>query len=350
MYPDQSRSQIMRIGGKKRFISTCVIFLFCLKTFIDSPFLTKKKLWTLPLSIPEEKKNLTLPFFYTMTSWPKTFLEKPIYYMIPYEKGPPLKFIGRILVYLEKNKGHFSNEIILEGPKTPPGFLSQKDLRNCFLKNTSFHCIKARKNSIKRHLKEMNLFPFFPPTLYWFEVENPALDQEEKIQGIYLSGYTKKQTLQDRFIIVNKKGIHQTFILNRKRTTSGLFAFEEIQKIIGSLKNFNDLSFQRNWINQLISKIELSSLEKIQDKHEFLLKFSEIQAMLMSKISLEPSHFDSYYHLAGICGTYGKNSEYLNNDWKLTCSQNLSSAYQFAKDLNPTEPRIILIEQILRQH
>ena len=115
-----------------------------------------------------------LAFHYTLAAWPP-----PRAYFIPYEFGPPKRFVGKVEALWSSNKAsavdsnsdvesHYASEkLVFEGPKTPQIFASgevtRKDLKDCVLGAPSFHCAWTRELAIKRPLRrnaQTRLFAF----------------------------------------------------------------------------------------------------------------------------------------------------------------------------------------------
>jgi hypothetical protein len=56
-----------------------------------------------------------LPFFFSLGAWPRTYAGKPVFYTLPYEKGPPDRFVGHLSARWEDP----GTRVTFEGPKTP---------------------------------------------------------------------------------------------------------------------------------------------------------------------------------------------------------------------------------------
>lgn len=56
-----------------------------------------------------------LPFFFSLGAWPKSYGDRPVFYSLPYEKGPPSRFIGHLTARWEDP----GTRVTFEGPKTP---------------------------------------------------------------------------------------------------------------------------------------------------------------------------------------------------------------------------------------
>lgn len=112
------------------------------------------------------------------------------------------------------------------------------------------------------------------------------------------------------------------------------------------MATFSELNPGQTWINRELSEIHIDQLESQQNAPAFLPKVAEIQSDLISKISVEPSSLDSYFHLAGtsylVFTHLGNKIDFI----KGTAYQNLSSAYQFAQDLSPADSRTLQIQKM----
>ncbi len=324
------------------------------KIVFQNPVWLSASLWNFEPFIPSSKDWMVTPFFYVMGGWPKTFNGKPILYSLPYEKGPPSRFIGHTVAYWDAP----DIKLVLEGPKTPDKAGSQKELKECILGHafpsthsiysldSAYHCIFAREQALTRHIKELEAAHPSSWTLKWFMVNNAMLPPEDRPQGIYLSASGDTWT-QDRFILINSQGIHQTLILTRPKNESGSLAFDLIQKTVRSLRSFKELDPGRAWVNQELEEVRLRELQTNQDPVALTANLAEIQSLLISRISVEPGSFDSYFHLAGTSMILLKSLN-ASREKKLSIAlQNLQNAYHFAQDVAPADPRINLMQNLI---
>ncbi len=323
--------------------TTAAVFLATLSlshTLLRYPIGLRARPWQISPFVSLEKDWLTTPFFYSLGSWPKTFHEKPVFYTLTYEVGPPKHFLAHITAHWDSP----DIQLILEGPKTPPDSGTQESLKNCILNLNSYDCLILRENALSRHINEIQakhpesfqqrLQLSSSWTLKWFTVPSALIPPENQPQGIYLSA-AGEDWIEDRFIFIHSNGIHQTLIL--ERTPGSRDAFEVLQKIVGSLRIFNELDSGRDWVNEKLKGVQLSPLE---NSPFFLEKLTEIQALLVSKISLDPGSLDAYYHLAGTTFML------LHKLPRSFARTNLEAISRFAFDINPLDPKTGEIKEL----
>ncbi|MBI3535173.1 MAG: RDD family protein [Deltaproteobacteria bacterium] len=95
----------LSIPNLSAVISLTIIFFSCsiyiFYTWIyQHPMLQKASIITIKSADLEQNISYErLPWFYTIGYWPKYFIDaEPLSFSLPYEKGPPLKFPGHIIV------------------------------------------------------------------------------------------------------------------------------------------------------------------------------------------------------------------------------------------------------------
>ncbi len=261
---------------------------------ISSPIWKPIKNWNINLHSLSSNDVLEFPIFYISGKWPRFFNNHPIFYTLNYEKGPPSHFVSKITANWEPDDA----VVIFEGPKTPKNLGDQKLIKNCFNTKLSYSCTSIRQGFLSRHLDEIGIPKKSEVKINWFNVNNPDIPAEEQPQGVYLNSKNNKE-IQDRFIFINQSGIQQTIILKRSFGKNGQLAFNTLIKTISGLRNYNELNTSRFFVDQELKKIQLVDLEKKLNSIEFSKKLSEIQNLLISKISISPQSFETYYHLAG---------------------------------------------------
>ncbi len=75
-----------------------VALLFVQFTFLRHPLWMRATEISIPTFLPQSEDSFKFaPFFFALGAWPTRFNEKPIFYSIPYEKGPPQQFIGHVV-------------------------------------------------------------------------------------------------------------------------------------------------------------------------------------------------------------------------------------------------------------
>jgi hypothetical protein len=322
----------------------CVLISFAsVKGLVfEHPIWTRATLWKMDPFMPASSDWLVTPFFYTIGGWPKVYDGHPVLYTLPYEKGPPTRFIGHVIAELESP----DIRLILEGPKTPEKVKNQHELKECFLGGYNYSCLTQRESTLNRHISEIRSFSPKRWTLKWFTVDNPMLPPESQPQGIYLSAQSSS-SIQDRFIVIGNNGTHQAVILHRTKNAQGDLAFDLVQKTIRSLRVFEELNSGRAWINRELQSIRLDELQGIQNKEILTAQLAEVQGFLISRISVEPSSYDSYFHLAGTSLMLTKRARHFRDGIYFSANRNLQSAYKYATDLAPSDPRTTQIQNLV---
>jgi len=124
-------------------------------------------------------------------------------------------------------------------------------------------------------------------------------------------------------------------------------AFNLAQKIIGSMRSFENLEPGKAWASQELEKIQLDSLSNIQDPLFLEEKFAEIQSLLISRISVDPASLDTYYHLAGTSLLFLKAFSTRNEPYpKIYSLKNIESSAKYSKDISQHDSKTNLIEDI----
>ena len=316
-----------------------------------------------PQSGPEQNDWITIPLFYSIGAWPLRFQKQPIFFSLPYEKGPPTRFVGHIIA-------HWADaEIVLtfEGPKTPPHNDPIQPIKRCFTQDwSSFNhlsnCLYVREMILDRHFEALGAFQKTHWQIHWFEVDNQAIPATERPQGIYLLAESETK-IQERYILINKKGIHQTIILDRTTSSTSQFASDLLQKAIGTLRITDELNTGRAWINRQLTEINLRQMEQ-SDSTNNIFHLIEIQALLLAKISVDPKDHDAFYHLGGNASLLGKkirelpsliqnnNNELLETlnpllaEWIPIIKPMIHSSYLYLKDIAPENPQTIRLQNL----
>jgi hypothetical protein len=281
-----------------------------------------------------------LAFHYSLAAWPVAQS-----YFMPYEFGPPKRFVGRVEAKWNATSsvgsvdGYSDEKLVFEGPKTPMPFqsgeVSRKALKDCILGSPSLldggHCATIREISLERPLEEMRKLGYSNFKLKWFSAANPVLPEEERAQGIFLRGSAGKDRnrFEDRYILVSPKGMHQSLIFTYLDPNSP----EKVKLALGTLRFSDDLGPGRAWVDRELESIKLGSLPQPSDP-TYLLKLIEAEGLLVSKISVEPAPIDTYFHLAGIQAMllqYGKSHH--RGDIVDDAKQMLEQLHRFSDDI-----------------
>ncbi len=324
--------------------------LWCIREALwKHPLFLQSQDWELAPYFPVSNSDwMIVPFFYSMGAWPKAFMGHPVFYSIPYEKGPPQKFIGHIIA-----KWDLPNiKLTLEGPRTPTGLKKNREnLKLCLTQkwNYSIDCIDNREKALFRHIQEISKLKPKQWELKWFHIKNPALLEGEEPQGIFMSAQNEMQA-QDRFIFMSPSGAHQTFILDRPLTSEGDLARKIFEESIQSQRISNELNSGRAWVDKLLGSTEITRLNQVQNRENFLLQVSEIQALLLAKISVDPKTYESYFHLGGTSLMLAQMAiKERKSDITAIAKPLLLSAYQYAQDISPQDERTLQLKKMWQE-
>lgn len=320
------------------------------------PLLLEAREWHLapfaPLAIEADQTHWdSLPFYYLLGAWPTAFQGKPIFFTVPYEKGPPAQFIGRVIGRIR------SPEIMLtlEGPRTPEPAFKAEDVKYCLSKSWTdsqqgpLGCAKIREASLLRHIREMRKISPHDWEIRWFEVDNDSIPEVERVRGIYLKASNDRRG-EHRFVIITPTGTQQVVRLRVSTDNDGALAYEILEKSVRSLRLSEALYAGRALANRRLSETKLDELSQTPNLESFVKRVSEVQALLIAKISVEPKGIDAYYHLGGTAYMLLKKLEDLAkkspdsvvgdlsvkmNEWNAIEKPLLDASYRFAKDVAP---------------
>ena len=189
---------------------------------------------TLPATLPvnQSEKWEILPFYFSMAAWPLEFEQESVSYRVPYEKGPPDRFLGHIEVFWKMPK----IKVIFEGPKTPSLFqdrwtgekLPREVIHTCLTEVASlftlrFHCLEMREEMLLRHTREIQAELVGNARISgavgaewkmeWLNIANPVIPAAQQAQGILITAETKSNAIQ-RWILITERGSHQSIQLS----------------------------------------------------------------------------------------------------------------------------------------
>jgi hypothetical protein len=333
--------------------------LLTLTAFAGAVWMAREALWKHPLLIragelrlppfapPQGDAWTVIPLFYTLGAWPARFEGRPVLYSLPYEKGPPDRFVGRIIARWEAP----DVQVTIEGPKTPDGAPEADRLRDCVTAPWDrgqglVSCLRARERALMRHVQGIREIGPRDWDMRWFEVDNPSLEAGERPRGVYLAGWNATRA-QERYILMTSRGTYQAFIVDRPRTSRGDAAHEIAEQAIRSLRLTDDLAPGRLWVDRELGSIRLDTLEQTADTETFVGALSRVQALLLAKISVDPRTYDSYFHLGGTAMLLARHS--LKNgvsEWSATAAPMAQSVSRYARDLAPADPRTRQLEEL----
>lgn len=274
--------------------------------------------------------NSIYPLFYILGEWPTEFEGHPVVYRLPYESGPPKHFVPEVSAYWK-----FPDVIWkAEGPKTPEGIGSAQRVKNCFLENVSsrWSCLMVREKALRRHLAELRSWNAKEIKTQWWVVRNPQVDAQDQIQGIYLQAmHTSHLKIQDRLILIHPLGIHQAFILERATDSHGVKAFNQFKENLQTWSYFPTLQLSRMWITEHLQDL-LGNLNQQGQPHQDPRKLLQLQALHLSRISVDPSRANNYLDLAKSSIQLLQN---LPAHWQAEDDLRLNaySAYRYSRDL-----------------
>lgn len=300
-------------------------------------------------------------YYYSLGAWPARFGGAPVLHSVPYQKGPPQQFLGRFVALWEAPEVRLA----IEGPKTPTRgqdageaagaaidpALMQLCLGSLRIAEASLmECLRIRRAALGRHIEEMRQVGSADWQLRWFEVES-ALPGAERARGFHLRAQGPRK-IEERYVLVNSKGVHQAVILQREIGERGDQASELLEKSIRSQRLFATLDPGRAWTDRELSGIRLKELSEIQGHREFGVRIADIQSLLVSKISVEPRSLDAFFHLGGtslLLMQRASQSGIL--EWIALGRQNLQAAARYAEDVGiqqgHTDPRLKRIREMV---
>lgn len=324
-------------------------------------------------ALPREDRWSVMAFYYSLGAWPRTFQGNDVFYSLPYEKGPPIRFTGEVVARWSMPEVRVS----FEGPKTPlkrdHSLFSRSEVEQCVTHwlggslSGMMDCLDLREAVLERHIDALRLIKPVGWSMKWLRVNNPSLPASEQVQGIYLSAWNRGYG-QDRFILVTEKGTQQTFVLSYTISPEGNHAQELFQKAIRSLRVSDDLSPGRAWVDTSLERVRLQDLAPVetsryrQDYGSFLSfasRIADIQSLLISKITVDPQSYDAYFHLGGtslLLARYASLQKSLPGvDRDLGRANRISdlisqakpmvqTAYRYAQDVGPGNKRTALLQ------
>ena len=294
------------------------------------------------------------PFFYSLGAWPRQFNRKPVFYVLPYEKGPPAKFIG----HLQARWVPGDIDLTLEGPLTPKPYqlkaVSRETLKDCLtagVKNLASlaDCSSAREATLGKAISEMTKHESGGPEkweLSWIEIRNPAIPAEEQAQGVRIRA-TGRLLGEERVILISPHGTHQSFGLRYKLNAEGALAREKFEQSIRSLRLSDNLAPGQGWINRQLEAFELEDVLKFRDPDAALLKIADAETLLVSKASVDPATFETFFHLAGTAVLLVQIGASRNDpELSAIAKSVIQNSYRYARDISPGDPRTAKLETL----
>ncbi len=306
-------------------------------------------------SHPDARRWSVLPFYMTIGAYPRLWKEEPVWYQLPYVKGPPERFPARVLVRLPVSEA----TLVLEGPRTPEELRGKRDwVRACLTADSmrvrvAPECLKLRRGLLLRHSQEMRPGGSRPSEwgLAWFEVENPALGPESRPMGVYLRAVNSHHQVH-RFILITSEGQAQavTLELPVERAPEGSVPrlepeLEMMFQLVGSMSLHPTLAGSRSWADRRLSEVKLADVARRPE----LDRLGELAALLIAKTSVSPRQPDAFYHLAGVSMLLLKKSSKTPAAELVSAiaRPQVEASTQFMRDVAPSDPRNRQLEQML---
>ncbi len=293
---------------------------------------------------PENPNDDTiLPFGYTLGPWPEYFMGEPIVTRLTYQKGPPQKFIQTQTQIWKP----VEVELEIDGPRTLiPGFTANQ-WKECFSK--SFACISEKGKYLEFVFPDRAQHQKDEVTLTWLESQNPI-----SARGTHLT-ITAKTYQIDRYTIITDSGALQSFSLKSVSNPIGLQARELFLKTLASLKVKEDLGSARAWIQNKVAGVNLDEVRKIQNPKMRLERLILIQNWIYSLLSVDPTHAEPFFHLAGVTHLlaielmHSKQKYFENQEaWITSLKPLFETLILYVKDFPGSEAQVKNIESLLQ--
>lgn len=293
-----------------------------------------------------------LPFGYTLGPWPQFFYGQPIVMTMPFRPGPPKNFIPEMTQVWRPLEA----ELTLLGPHTVRKNWSAQKWKHCF--TSPFSCIPARKaliDSILSRSGDTNLNSIVELKANWFDSLDPL-----GARGLHLKLIFETHTIH-HYVVFTPMGVSQGFRLKGVRTLVGEDAHEILVKTLGGLKVKDELTSARDWIQRKIAAVVLSKVRRTQPTKARLTRLIQIQNWIFSLLSVNPTHLDSYFHLAGVTHLFAielmKSSRQKNEvrfdhqeAWINHAQPLLNALIQYAKGFPDSEKAIQNMEALLQDY
>jgi len=292
---------------------------------------------------------ITLPFYYAFGAWPKKFAGNPVFYELPYAKGPPTLFIGKVIA-----RWHMPDiRLVIEGPKSPEPRFSRADLKNCLTAHV-WSCIGLRRLALRRTLESLSYELADEKSMQWIEVRDPKVSGsiEQNPAGLLIRLHRGSEWIT-RWILITENGSHQAITLYDHGGSEGEAARVLAENTIRTLRVTDHLSATQSLAALKISELDLkSAIESKKKASDWLMGLAEIQATLLARVTVDPKDLNAYYHLGGSSLVFLKkieatrkeliektgNAEQVNwlvNDWSAAIKPMVETAARYATDVAP---------------
>jgi hypothetical protein len=285
-----------------------------------------------------------LPFGYTFGAWPSQFQGEPIVTKLTYQKGPPKKFIEKITQVWRP----VEVELQIDGPKTIVAGMDAGGWKACF--ESALACHSEKKQYVAEIFSDRAEHQADHVELTWFDSLDPT-----SARGTHLKIETPTYRI-DRYTVITESGATQTFSLKTVKGDVGDNARGVFLKILGGLKVKEDLQSSREWIQNKIKSVRLDEVQKIQDPKLRLTRLIQIQNWIYSLLTVDPTHVDPFFHLAGVTHMLAielmhSKQSYFNSQeaWILSFRPLFETLLAYAKDFPPgNEAMVKNIESLLQ--
>lgn len=323
--------------GAALTLSSSVVWILA----ANDPTLKKWNVVALPLSenVLKSPDLVTVPFSYLLAALPSKIGKEDLLWELPYLKGPPKSFIGRIdLIWNETDQ----NKISFSGPLTFSKNTSSNQLLNCF--NKFFGCSELRDEIFKKHLKINELFSEIS-TMEILRIENKELKENEIPYFLYLKGKSKTsigKTLEVALAINPNLSFQQISFEQRKSLVSESTLFKSLLTV---MRFSQELNAPRLFIDDKLSLFnQNSALNEKPTLSEIILA----EKLLLSKLSVDPTQLEPFYHLFRFSEMEYQVALKEKNLLSSARTRRLMSALlKYAKDIQPDHAFTKEMEQIL---
>lgn len=294
-----------------------------------------------------------LPFFFARGLWPSRFAGRPVFHSLPYEKGPPSIFVGRVIARWDPP----TTQLTIEGPKTPEPRADAERLRVSlgagWLAEPGAWArgLGDRITALRRHIGEMRAALDSGEgaatwSLEWFESGSEA----DSPRGIRIVA-TNRSRAQERFVMVSAGGAHQALILDRAAGPEGDRASETLRELVSGLRLSASVEEGRSLVAAQLSAIDPEQIPTDATPDALAARIADIHSLILARISLAPGDFEAYFHLAGTSFALSKLLARDNGAGDSTGASTalpgvIRAAYFYARDIAPADRRTTQLEQI----
>lgn len=308
-------------------------------------------------AVEGEEKWIVIPYFYSLGAWPRTYRGNPVFYNLPYAKGPPTRFLERVTARWSGSEV----QVVFEGPKTPAALLAEginrSQVQHCLLHTSGFwgyssqgvNCAFLRQTVLERHLHDLSQWMGSIPKEYfilqWFRVNNPGIPEAEQTQGFVIKALTESKAVI-RYVLLTPNNTHQSVTLyilaNQETINEFQYAEALLKKAIGTLRVSDDLAAGKNWADREIHVLAQENPARYKDSPDFLYKLAEIQMALLGKLSVSPADTEAYFHLANMTLQQIKSSKkFQKPEWAAGAKRLIRSVYDYTRDvISSASPKV----------